>query len=176
MSVTANMSFREFQRPKIYIPEHINHLYPDLTPQTPLSTGLDLVTPTELVFTKTAPFQLIDFQIVVKAPKDHHCILIPRSGTYKKWGIIQANGKGLIDEDYCGRDDTIKMPALWIPQDYFNDTLHLDCLVIPAGTRIAQIYFEKKVAVRFERFIPGEDSRGGIGSTGDGVMPIKVTV
>lgn len=151
---------------QIFIPEHLAHYYPDLAPQTTLSSGLDLVVPKDITIPHWAPFQLIDFEIVIKAPKDHHIILLPRSSTFKNWGILQANSIGLVDEDYCGKSDTIKMAALWCP---IGGAAAVPALVIPAGARIAQVIFQRNVRVEFSRFEPEDKSRGGFGSTGKGV-------
>lgn len=151
---------------KIFIPEHLSQYYGDLQPQTVLSSGIDLVVPKDVTILAVHPFNMIDFEIVIKAPEGYHSILLPRSSTFKNWGILQANSIGLVDEDYCGKRDTIKMAALWCP---IGGAAAVPALVIPAGARIAQVIFQRNVRVEFSRFEPEDKSRGGFGSTGKGV-------
>ena len=155
----------ETLNPSIYIPEHLRDWYKDLTPATPASSGLDLIVPSDLFYTAEKPFQIVDFQVVVKAPEGYHTVLMPRSSTFKTWRIIQTNGIGLIDADYCGREDHLKMPTLWLP----GEGSGMLSMVIPAGTRLAQIIFEKAHTAKFSFFLPEDKSRGGIGSTGVGI-------
>ncbi len=83
-------------------------------------------------------------------------LIVPRSSTCLKHGIIMANSIGIIDNDYNGDDDVLGFVAYAI-----RDT------TIPKGTRIAQF-----AAVRFPRVSVrmvgslGNESRGGFGSTG----------
>ena len=94
----------------------------------------------------------------MQLPDGYEAIIAPRSSTFKKWGIIQANGIGIIDNSYCGDDDIWMMPV-WSTRE-----IH-----IPAGTRIAQFRIQKKQPVI--NFISvdslGTKNRGGFGSTGE---------
>jgi len=144
----------------IYIPGYLKHYYPELSPKTEGSSGFDLVLPETITLSPATPFQLIDFRVVVKPPADHHTILMPRSSTFKNYRLMQANSVGLIDEDYCGIEDTIKMPVVWLPDNEHS------YLTIPAGTRLAQIIFMPVVRAKFTEFQPLDKSRGGIGITG----------
>lgn len=51
---------------------------------------------------------LIDTWTVVKVPEGNMLMLAPRSSTYKKLGLMMVNSVGIIDQDYCGENDTIK--------------------------------------------------------------------
>ena len=82
---------------------------------------------------------------------------MPRSSTFKNFGIIQTNHCGIIDESYCGPNDWFYMPAYAL-----RDT------VIHVNDRICQFrIFEVQPAIEFEECDTLSDTdRGGFGSTG----------
>lgn len=49
---------------------------------------------------ETGEFKLIPLGVAMMLPKGYEALMIPRSSTFKKYGIIQANSVGLIDEAY----------------------------------------------------------------------------
>lgn len=141
-----------------YRDELVRTLYVDAGVQTDGAAGFDLVCANDIVFEAKEQFQLLDLGVIIKPPPGHHCLLMPRSSTFKKFGIIQANSVGLIDEDYCGPEDYWRFPAIY---------LRSERLEIKAGTRIAQFILQKTIPLTFiEEFEPVGDSRGGFGSTG----------
>lgn len=82
---------------------------------------------------------------------------MPRSSTFKNFGIIQTNHCGIIDESYCGDNDIWKFPAYAL-----RDT------IIHKNDRICQFRIVEKMPrvsfVKVEEL--GNDDRGGFGSTG----------
>lgn len=112
----------------------------------------------EEVNAKAGDFQLIDLGIAMQLPQGYEAILAPRSSTFKKYGILQANSIGVIDNSYCGDDDW------WMLAAYFTRDI-----TISKGTRIAQFRIQKNQPKL--KFIPvetlGNNSRSGFGSTGD---------
>lgn len=103
-------------------------------------------------------FALISLGVSMKLPDGYEAHIVPRSSTYMKWGIIQANHMGIIDNSYSGDNDIWKFPAIAM-----RDT------TINKGDRICQFRLMKKMdAVRFinVEHLGGED-RGGFGSTGE---------
>lgn len=106
---------------------------------------------------KRGDFNLIPLGVAMQLPHGYEAHIIPRSSTYKNFGIIQANHMGLIDESYCGDNDQWHFPAIAM-----RDT------VIHAGDRICQFRIMKHQPKLF--FAPvetlGNPNRGGIGSTG----------
>lgn len=68
---------------------------------------------------------LIDLGVAMELPKGYEAIIAPRSSTYKKWGIIQLNSIGVIDETYCGDNDIWKLPVLAMRKTtiYKNDRI-----------------------------------------------------
>lgn len=136
----------------------VRELYGAAGVQTSGSAGFDLVCVEDVVFEGFGEFKLIDLGVVIQSPKGHHSLLMPRSSTFKKFGIIQANSVGLIDEDYCGKDDIWRFPAIYMRPEPIK---------IKAGTRIAQFILQKTVAIdSVSHFSPEDQSRGGFGSTG----------
>ena len=106
---------------------------------------------------KSGEFKLISLGVAMELPKGYEAHIVPRSSTFKNFGIIQTNHQAVIDESYCGDNDIWKYPALAM-----RDT------VIHKNDRICQFRIvEKMPNVEFEEVeILGNDDRGGIGSTG----------
>ena len=83
--------------------------------------------------------------------------MVPRSSTFKNYGVIQTNSMGVIDETYCGDNDQWFFPAYAL-----RDT------VIHVNDRICQFRIMKhQPELSFEETdtLDHED-RGGHGSTG----------
>ena len=93
----------------------------------------------------------------MKLPRGYEAHVVPRSSTFKNFGIIQTNHQGVIDESYCGDDDQWFMPVYAI-----RDT------VIHVNDRICQFrLMEHQPAIEFEEMQELEkENRGGFGSTG----------
>ena len=111
----------------------------------------------EEVELKAGEFKLIHLGVAMQLPEGYEAHIVPRSSTFKNFGIIQTNHCGLIDESYCGPNDWFYMPAYAL-----RDT------VIHVNDRICQFRIEKhQPTIGFEEVdhLNGED-RGGIGSTG----------
>lgn len=112
----------------------------------------------EDVTLKAGEFKLIPLGVAMMLPKGYEALVIPRSSTFKKYGIIQANSIGLIDEAYCGNNDEWKFPA-YATRD----------IEIPKNTRICQfriIEHQPPVGI-VEVTELSEVNRGGFGSTGE---------
>ncbi|MCI8567011.1 MAG: dUTP diphosphatase [Lachnospiraceae bacterium] len=111
----------------------------------------------EEVSMKQGEFRLISLGVAMKLPKGYEAHVVPRSSTYKNFGLIQANHMGVIDGSYCGDNDIWRFPALAV-----RDT------EIHVGDRICQFRIvENQPPILFEEVahLDGED-RGGFGSTG----------
>ncbi len=95
--------------------------------------------------------------LVVNVPNDHVLLLFPRSSNGKK-GIRLANGTGVIDSDYCGPNDELKLMLHNIGDEPY---------AVEPGERIAQGMFVPITRTTFVE--PSEWSttdRGGFGTTG----------
>ena len=102
-------------------------------------------------------FRVISLGVSMKLPEGYEAHVVPRSSTFRRWGILQVNGVGIIDESYCGNNDIWKFPALAMRPT----TIH-------KGDRICQFRIVKKMPeVKFTEVDHMEDEdRGGLGSTG----------
>ena len=106
---------------------------------------------------KKGEFALIPLGVGMELPNGYEAHVIPRSSTYKNFGILQANSYGLVDESYCGDHDEWFFPALAV-----RDT------VIHVNDRICQFRIMKhqpEIAFEETDTLSAED-RGGFGSTG----------
>lgn len=111
----------------------------------------------ETVEMKKGEFKLIPLGVAMALPKGYEAHIVPRSSTFKNFGIIQTNHMGVVDESYCGPNDQWFFPALAM-----RDTR------ISKNDRICQFrIMEHQPSIEF---ITGtlEDNidRGGHGSTG----------
>ena len=111
----------------------------------------------EDIVMKAGEYRLIPLGVAMELPSGYEAIVAPRSSTFKRWGIQQANGIGIIDETYCGDGDQWHFPALAM-----RDT------AIKKNARICQfriIEHQPKVDL-IEVKTLGNYDRGGLGSTG----------
>lgn len=111
----------------------------------------------ESVSLKQFEFKLIPLGVGMKLPKGYEANVVPRSSTYKNFGILQTNSFAVIDESYCGEDDQWFLPVVAM-----RDT------EIKEGDRICQFRINKKMPSVLFNIVDklGDISRGGIGSTG----------
>ena len=111
----------------------------------------------ETVELKAGEFKLIPLGVAIELPNGYEAHIVPRSSTYKNFGIIQTNHQAVIDESYCGDNDQWFYPAYAL-----RDT------VINVNDRICQFRIMKKQPAFTLIEIPtlGNKDRGGIGSTG----------
>ena len=106
---------------------------------------------------KKGDFKIIPLGVAMQLPKGYEALVIPRSSTFKNYGIILVNSVGLIDESYCGEKDEWGFLAYAL-----RDT------VIPKNDRICQfriLYHMQELDIETVDHLEG-DSRGGYGSTG----------
>ena len=66
----------------------------------------------EEVRLKKGDFALIPLGVAMELPKGYEAHVVPRSSTFKNFGVIQTNHMGVIDESYCGDSDQWYMPVL----------------------------------------------------------------
>lgn len=106
---------------------------------------------------KAGEFKLIPLGIAMELPIGYEALVVPRSSTFKNFGIIQTNHMGVIDESYCGDDDQWYMPVYAI-----RDT------EIHTNDRICQFRIVKhQPQIVFNEVDKLDNcSRGGVGSTG----------
>lgn len=108
---------------------------------------------------KEGEFKLIPLGIAMELPKGYEAHVVPRSSTFKKYGIIQTNHMGVIDNSYNGDEDQWYTPVLAMRDTHigFNERVFQFRIV----KNQPRIIFEETDHL-------GGKSRGGFGSTGNG--------
>lgn len=74
---------------------------------------------------KAGEFRLIPLGVAMELPAGYEAHVVPRSSTFKNYGIIQTNHQGVIDGSYCGDNDQWFMPAYALrdTQIHVNDRI-----------------------------------------------------
>lgn len=111
----------------------------------------------ETVKLKAGEFKLIPLGIAMQLPQGYEAHVVPRSSTFKNFGVIQTNSQGVIDESYSGPNDQWFFPAYAL-----RDT------IINVNDRICQFrIMEHQPKIEFnESSLEDNTDRGGHGSTG----------
>ena len=111
----------------------------------------------EEVELKAGEFKLIHLGVAMQLPEGYEAHIVPRSSTFKKWGIIQTNHCGIVDNSYCGPNDWWRVPEFAL-----RDTK------IEVNDRICQFRIQKnQPTLVFNEVEEMEaNNRGGFGSTG----------
>ncbi|OGJ42475.1 dUTPase [Candidatus Peregrinibacteria bacterium RIFCSPLOWO2_02_FULL_39_10] len=125
--------------------------------ETDGSVGFDIIA-RENIEIPPKEISLIPSNLIVEVPKGYMLVVASRSSTPMKKGLTPPHGFGIIDHDYCGPDDEIKVLVY-----NFKD--------VPAkvmrGEKIAQGVFVKIDKFEWEEVDDiNKNSRGGFGSTG----------
>lgn len=112
----------------------------------------------EDVLIKDGQFRMVSLGVSMQLPEGYEALVVPRSSTFRKYGVILVNSMGIIDESYCGDNDVWQFLAFAVN----GDTL------IPKNERICQFrIIEHQPQIEFEEVEElGNKDRGGIGSTG----------
>ena len=111
----------------------------------------------EDVLIQKGDFKLIPLGVAMELPNGFEAHVVPRSSTFKNYGIIQTNSFGVIDNSYCGDNDQWHFPA------YATRDTH-----IHKGDRICQFrIMRNQPEITFDEVehLKGKN-RGGFGSTG----------
>lgn len=121
------------------------------------SVGFDLSAREETQI-KPLEVKLVPTNLVFKTPKGYGLFLFSRSSLALKKGLMLANGVGVVDWDYSGEEDEVKVSLLNFSKKRVK---------IEKGERIAQGVFIKTQKVNFKEVKKmAKKSRGGFGSTG----------
>ena len=111
----------------------------------------------EEVTLKAGEFRLIPLGVAMALPEGYEAHIVPRSSTFKNYGILQTNSMGVVDSSYRGDNDQWRMPV-YATRD----------VIIEKHARICQFRIvENQPRLTFTRVerLDGPD-RGGFGSTG----------
>jgi dUTP pyrophosphatase len=125
--------------------------------ETPGAAGFDLAANADMT---VAPGEvaLVPTGLVIEVPAGHFLGVFARSSTPLKRGLMVANGVGVVDSDYCGPHDEIKIEVL-------NFTAAP--VLIRRGDRLAQGVIIPAVRAEWQEIDElRRDTRGGFGATG----------
>jgi dUTP pyrophosphatase len=121
------------------------------------SAGFDLAA-SEDVTIAPGEIVLVPTGLVIEVPPGHFLGIFARSSTPLKRGLVVPNGVGVVDSDYCGPNDEIKVQILNITQAPVE---------VRRGDRLAQGILIPFVRVEWKDTAPpAAADRGGFGSTG----------
>jgi dUTP pyrophosphatase len=101
---------------------------------------------------------MLGTNLIIGVPDGHALVIAARSSLSKKKGLAFRNGIGIIDQDYHGPEDEVRM-LVW----NFTDTP----VSVERGERLAQGMILPIAKAEWEEVESiKEESRGGFGSTG----------
>lgn len=138
---------------------HIQRIDPSLPLpkyETAGSVGFDFLAREEISIEPRST-GLIPANIILEVPKNYMLLISLRSSTPNKKGLLIPHGIGVIDHDYCGPHDEVKIQVY-----NFRDKP----VTVSRGERIAQgifVHIEKFEWEEVEKI--HDESRGGFGST-----------
>jgi dUTP pyrophosphatase len=141
--VTVRITKRD---PRAQLPEY----------QTPGAAAFDLAILEDAVVPARA-HALLRTGLGVGVPADHVFHVYARSSLFKKFGLVLANGVGIIDSDYSGPDDEVLI-SVWNTGDAE--------VRLTGGTRVAQGIILPRPRVEWVVADATGSTRGGFGSTG----------
>lgn len=120
------------------------------------SCGFDLCTG-EAATIAAGEIALVGTGVVLATPPGWCLLVCLRSSTPRRFGVLQPHAVGIVDEDYQGPEDEVRLQLLNFTRAPTT---------IPAGSRIAQGVFVRAARAAWSEHDPGPSSRGGFGSTG----------
>jgi len=124
--------------------------------ETSGSVGFDFLA-RETVTVSPQSIELIPANVIVEVPKGYALVVASRSSTPRKHGLTKPHGIGIIDQDYCGEQDEIKIQV----QNFTQKPV-----TVEKGAKIAQGLFVRVDQFEFEEVDEvSSKSRGGFGST-----------
>lgn len=107
---------------------------------------------------KPQTMELIPANLIVQVPAGYMLMIAARSSTPIKKGLVARNGIGIVDQDYCGHDDELRLHMYNFTK---ND------IKVARGERLCQAVLVKIAKVEFKEIDQiTVKSRGGFGSTG----------
>lgn len=124
--------------------------------ETAGSVGFDLIC-REAAEIAPHSIVLIPANVIVATPPGYMLMICLRSSTPRKLGLMMPQGVGIVDNDYCGEEDELKIQVY-----NFTD----DVVTVERGSRIAQGVFVRVDTAEWDEVeTMSAASRGGFGST-----------
>ena len=142
---------------KDYVNQIVNIKYFDKTLPELECHGdwIDLYNKEEITI-KMAEHKLIGLNVAMELPKGFEAHILPRSSTFKNYGLIVTNSMGMVDNGYCGNNDEWKLSVIGTKE-----------VTIPKGSRIAQFRIIPSQNVKLKTVGSlNRSNRGGFGSSG----------
>ena len=125
--------------------------------ETDGSVGFDISARTDVMI-EARSLAFIPGNLIIETPKNYMLVVAARSSAPKKKGLMTPHGIGIIDHDYCGPEDEIKIQVY-----NFTDK----AVEIKRGEKIAQGIFVKIGKAKWKEIeVIEKKTRGGFGSTG----------
>jgi dUTP pyrophosphatase len=126
-------------------------------PATAAAAGFDLAAAHDLEIPPGA-IRLVGTGLVIKVPNGWFLGIFARSSTPLKRGLMVANGVGVVDADYCGPADEIKIQVMNITDAP---------VTVRKGDRLAQGIVLQAPRIEWAEVAEvAHETRGGFGSTG----------
>src|SRR6476620_7464233 len=141
------------------VPVAIRRIHPDADLpkyQSDGAAGFDLAA-SEASIVRPGEVTLIPTGLVIQAPPGYFLAIVARSSTPLKRGLMVANGVGIVDADYCGPTDEVKIAL-------YNFTTAP--VSVARGDRLAQGVILPFVRAEWKEAAIEREARGGFGSTG----------
>lgn len=137
---------------------HINYFNEDQPKLVQHEKGdwIDIPSPNAYSY-KAGDTVFVKFGFSIKLPNNHEAHIVPRSSTFKNYGLLLTNSTGIIDNSYCGDNDE------WCAMFYATRDGE-----IKIGERLVQFRLfrnQPKLEI-LEVDSTGDSDRGGYGSTG----------
>ena len=124
--------------------------------ETEGSVGFDILARSDTII-EPKSIALVPGNLMVETPAGYMLMIASRSSTPRKKGLMKPHGIGVVDNDYCGNEDEIKLQV-------FNFTE--EPVTVKKGEKISQGLFVRVDKFRWQEVDDMEqDSRGGFGST-----------
>ncbi len=125
--------------------------------QTAGAAGFDLAASADCTI-QPGQISLVPTGLVIAVPPGHFLGIFARSSTPLKRGLVVANGVGVLDSDYCGQTDEVKIQLMNVTNAPVD---------VKRGDRLAQGVIVPFVRADFEETASATaPDRGGFGSTG----------
>lgn len=132
--------------------------FADIEPLAKISVGdwVDLRAACDIIL-ESGEYKPIPLGVGMELPEGYEALVVPRSSTFKNYGVLMSNSVGVIDHSYCGDHDQWHFPVFATRYVRINK-----------GDRICQFrIIENQPELEFETVEHlGNESRGGFGSTG----------
>ena len=124
--------------------------------ETAGSVGFDLIC-RESADIPPQSIVLIPANVIVETPPGYMLMVCLRSSTPRKLGLMMPQGVGIVDNDYCGEEDELKIQVYNFTEEVVN---------VERGSRIAQAIFVRVGTAEWNEVEQmTATSRGGFGST-----------